>query len=181
MKKVGVSILFVLFVSISFGQNQIAITEAGKKVILKPNGSWEYFKEDVCSSFNLKNYDFAKNKIIKGQNYDFYFNKAWQYVNQDGEKSYDAVVNFEEAIKLYPTNGGVYGDLGNCYRGGFKCFDKAELYYTKAIENGFTKGFIYYNRAICKFELNKLEEMKMDLDTSRELGWYNDFYKLSEK
>jgi tetratricopeptide (TPR) repeat protein len=181
MKKVSVSILFVLFVSISFGQYQIAITEAGEKVILKPNGSWEYLKEKVCSSFNLENYDLAKNKIIKGQSYNFYYNKACQYVNQDGEKSYDAVVNFEEAINLYPTNGGVYSDLGNCYRGGFKCFDNAELYYTKAIENGFTKGFVYYNRAICKFELNKLEEMKMDLDTSRELGWYNDYYKLSEK
>jgi tetratricopeptide (TPR) repeat protein len=115
------------------------------------------------------------------QSYNFYFNKAWQYVNQFGEKSYDAIVNFEEAIKLFPTNGGVYSDLGNCYRGGFKCFDKAELYYTKAIENGYTKGFVYYNRAICKYELNKLEEMKMDLETSKELGWNNDYYKLSEK
>jgi tetratricopeptide (TPR) repeat protein len=165
----------------SVGQNQFAITEMGKKVILKSNGSWEFFNEQNCSSFDLKNYKLAKSKLIKGQDYNFYFNQAWQFVKQVGEKSYDAIVNFEEAIKLFPTNGGVYSDLGNCYRGGFKCYDKAELYYTTAIENGFERGFVYYNRAICKFELNKLEEMKMDLETSKELGWNNDYYKLSEK
>jgi len=95
--------------------------------------------------------------------------------------SYNAVVNFEQAIKINPNNGGIYSDLGNCYRGGFKCYDKAEYYYTKAIENGFSRGFVYYNRAICNYELNKIDKMREDLQISRDLGWYNDYYKLAEK
>ncbi len=173
--------LFVLASSVVFSQNQVALTESGKKVILKPNGTWEYSTVKECTNFNVSSYNSAKSKIVKGQDYSYYFNKAWQYVNISGEKSYEAIVNFEQAIRLFPTNGGVYSDLGNCYRGGFKCYEKARYYYSKAIENGFSKGFVYYNRAICNYELDKLDEMKSDLEMSRDLGWYNDYYKLSEK
>jgi tetratricopeptide (TPR) repeat protein len=181
MKIIILVVLKTILVSLAFSQNQFATTEDGKKVILKANGSWEYYKENSCLSFEINIYNSAKSKIVKGQDYSYYINKAWQFVNQNGEKSYDAVANFEQAIKLYPTYGGYYSDLGNCYRGGFKCFEKAEYYYNKAIENGYTEGFVYYNRAICKYELNKLEEMKIDLEMSRQLGWNNDYYKLSEK
>jgi tetratricopeptide (TPR) repeat protein len=165
---------------VAFCQNQVAVTESGKKVILKSNGTWEYSTLEECTNFNVSIYNSAKSKIVKGQGYNHYFNKAWQYVNNSGEKSYEAVVNFEQAIKLFPTNGGVYSDLGNCYRG-FKCYEKAKYYYSKAIENGFSEGFVYYNRAICNYELDKLDEMKSDLEMSRGHGWTNDYYKLSEK
>ena len=180
MKTTVFTFLFLLTNSVAFCQNQVAVTESGKKVILKSNGTWEYSTLEECTNFNVSIYNSAKSKIVKGQGYNHYFNKAWQYVNNSGEKSYEAVVNFEQAIKLFPTNGGVYSDLGNCYRG-FKCYEKAKYYYSKAIENGFSRGFVYYNRAICNYELNKLDEMKSDLEMSRELGWYNDHYKLSEK
>ena len=181
MKTTVFTFLFLLTSSVAFCQNQVAVTESGKKVILKPNGTWEYSFLEECTNFNVSIYNSAKSKILKGQDYTYYFNKAWQYVNNSGEKSYEAVVNFEQAIKLFPTNGGVYCDLGNCYRGGFKCYEKAKYFYSKAIENGFSKGFVYYNRAICNYELDKLDEMKSDLEMSRELGWSNDYYKLSEK
>lgn len=181
MKTTIFTFLFLLTNSVVFCQNQVAVTESGKKVILKSDGTWEYSSVKECINFNVSSYNSAKSRIVKGQDYNYYFNKAWQYVNNSGEKSYDAVVNFEQAIKLYPTNGGVYSDLGNCYRGGFKCFEKAKYYYSKAIENGFSRGFVYYNRAICNYELEKLDEMKSDLEMSRELGWSNDYYKLSEK
>ena len=63
MKNASYLILFVLLVSITYGQNQIATTDAGKTVILKTNGYWEYLNENVCSSFDLKNYYLAKRKI----------------------------------------------------------------------------------------------------------------------
>ncbi len=174
--------LFIMFyTSVAFGQNQVAVTESGNKVILKPNGTWEFLAAKECTNFDLTSYNLAKKKIVIGQDYSFYFNKAWQYVKNSGENSYDAVVYFEQAIKLYPTNGGVYSDLGNCYRGGFKCFDKAKYYYSKAIEYGFAKGFVYYNRAICNYELNKLDEMKADFEMSRKLGWNYDPHKLAQK
>jgi tetratricopeptide (TPR) repeat protein len=129
----------------------------------------------------MSRYNLAKSKLIRSKDYNFYFNTALQYVRQEGEMSYNAVVNFEQAIKINPNYGGIYSDLGNCYRGGFKCYHKAEYYYTKAIENGFSKGFVYYNRAICNYELNNLEKMSEDLQMSRNLGWHNDYYKLAEK
>ncbi len=181
MKKSVISMFVILYASAAVCQNQVALKKSDKNVILKSNGTLEYLKEKGCSNFNLASYNSAKNKILNGQDYNYYFNKAWQYVDQAGEKSYEAVVNFEQAINLHPANGGAYSDLGNCYRGGFKCFDKAKYYYTKAIENGFSRGFVYYNRAICNYELNKLDEMKMDLEMSIEQGWNNDYYKLSEK
>jgi len=181
MKKIILSILITLSVFKLFAQDQKAVTESGKKVILHSNGNWEYIKENNCSNFSLAGYNAAKQRIARGGDFNFYFNKAWQYVRTYGENNYDAIANFEQAIIMYPTNGGTYSDLGNCYRGGFKCYEKAEFYYTKAIENGFAKGFVYYNRAICKYELNKIDEMRADLEMSKKFGWNNDYYKLSYK
>lgn len=173
-------LFMLIFTGFCYGQDVTAVTPNGKKVILHADGTWE-FERNYCVGFNVSSYNSAKLKLTKGQSFNFYFNRAWDFVNQRGENSYDAIVNFEEAIKRSPTNGGVYSDLGNCYRGGFKCYSKAEIYYTKAIENGFTQGFVYYNRAICKYELNKLEEMRSDLKMANQLGWYNDYYNLSLK
>ena len=155
-------------------EEEVEKTVVEEKVVKSP-------VNEKCGSFELSIYNSAKSKIIKGQDYTYYFNKARQYVNNSSEKSYEAVVNFEQAIKLFPKNGGVYSDIGNCYRGGFKCYEKAKYYYSKAIENGFSQGFVYYNRATCNYELDKLDEMKSDFEMSRELGWSNDYYKLSEK
>ncbi len=174
-------ILAILSINIAYSQDQYATTVTGKKILIHSNGTWEYMRDDICSSFDLARYNLAKNKILKKQNFDFYYKTAWQFVNNFGENNYDAIANFEQALKFYPQNSGVYSDLGNCFRGGFKCYNKAEYYYTKAIDNGFSKGFVYYNRAICRYELNKIEEMKSDLEMSRRLGWNNDYYRLSEK
>lgn len=181
MKKIVFLSLFTSLATIVFCQDQKAVTDAGKKVILHSNGNWEYFKESTCLNFSLPSYNAAKLKIEKGKDYYFYFNKAWQYVNSFGEKNYDAIVNFEEAISMYPNYGGTYSDLGNCYRGGFKCYEKAEFYYTKAIEKGFRESFVYYNRAICNFELNKLAEMRLDIEMCKKLGWYNDGHNIFNK
>ena len=94
-------------------EEEVEKTVVEEKVVKSP-------VNEKCGSFELSIYNSAKSKIIKGQDYTYYFNKAWQYVNNSSEKSYEAVVNFEQAIKLFPKNGGVYSDIGNCYRGGFK-------------------------------------------------------------
>jgi tetratricopeptide (TPR) repeat protein len=140
-----------------------------------------YNKVSVCNSFDKSAYDFAKSNLIDGRDFRFYFNQAWEFVKRNGEKDYDAIVHFEAAIKANPTFGGTFSDLANCYRGGFKCYEQAERYYTKAIENGFNKGFVYYNRAICRFELKNLLGMRSDLNQAKALGWNNDYYKLSGK
>jgi len=181
MKKLYYTQIAIFLTLSVFCQDQIAVTESGKKVVLHKEGTWEYSADNKDCSFNPLLFNNAKSKIISGQNFEFYYNKAWEHIKNNGEQSYDAIANFEHAQKLAPQNGGLYSDLGNCYRGGLKCFEKAEYLYTKAIENGFEKGFVYYNRAICKYELGKMAEMRADLEMSGILGWYNDYYKLYEK
>ncbi len=72
---------------------------------------------------------------------DFYFNNAWRFVKSEGEKSYNAIANFEAAIRLDPFNGGYHSDFGNSYRS-FKKFKEAETSYTKVVENCFTRNFV---------------------------------------
>ncbi len=134
-----------------------------------------------CGEFDLNLYKEAKLNFIEGYTYSYYFKTAWDYVRNEGEKSYNAVLYFEEAIKLNPENGGAYSDLGNCYRDGFKCYKKAEAAYNEAINKGFQKGFVYYNRAICRYENGNLDGMREDLQMAKEYGWSSDNYNLSDK
>ena len=50
-------LLFILFVSTSFGQI-ISTTEDGKKVLLESNGTWRFFEDTIILQKN-------KNKIFK--------------------------------------------------------------------------------------------------------------------
>ncbi|MEY3435589.1 MAG: hypothetical protein RL335_45 [Bacteroidota bacterium] len=128
----------------------------------------------ACELFDDGKYRMAKMSVESGHDFDYYFNKAWEFVRSFGEKSYLAIAHFEEAIRLNPNKGGVYSDLGNCYRGGFKCYKQAEDCYTKAIENGFVKGFVYYNRAVCRYELKDRSGMQSDLTDAAANGWPHD-------
>lgn len=181
MKKTLFIVFATLLGNVLIAQDQVSVTKSGNEVILHSNGTWTYASNEFCTGFNLSKYEIAKKNISRGRDFNYYFSSAWKYISLEGEKSYNAVVNLEQAIKLNSTFGGYYSDLGNCYRGGFKCYEKADYYYSKAIYYGFSKGFVYYNRAICRYELNKLDDMKSDLEKAKELGWYNDYYKLSDK
>jgi len=134
-----------------------------------------------CQQFDSAQYKNAKSRIKDGLSYDLYFGRAWQYVRQAGENSYDAIAYFDKALEVRPQEGAVYSDKGNCFRGGFKCFDMALKCYDKAIEFGFKEAYVFYNRAVCKFELNDLAGMKSDVIKAKELGWSNDYYKLYDK
>jgi tetratricopeptide (TPR) repeat protein len=135
----------------------------------------------VCDNFSQSIYNKISKKLALREQYDFYFNRALQYIQQSGEHSYDAVAYLNKAIEMRPDIGATYSDLGNCYRGGFKCYDKAELCYTTAIERGFAESFVYYNRAICRYELNNMSGMRSDLQRAQQLGWTNDYYGLGNK
>ncbi len=136
---------------------------------------------EKCSTINYQKYLLEKSKVLKGKDFSYYYNKAWEYVKQEGEKSYSAIVHFEQAIKLYPSYGGLYNDLANCYRGGFKCYKEAERLYTESINKGFEEGFAFYNRAICRYENGDLAGMRIDLEEAQNRGWNNDHYKLKYK
>ena len=176
MKSFYLTVFSMLLFTTAKCQDQYAIAEPIKTQLQ----SEETFIA-TCPNFLINEYEMAKKRIVANQNFNFYYNKAWQYVNKNGEKSYDAVVNFEQAIKRNPTNGGPYSDLGNCYRGGFQCFSKAKYNYSKAIELGYTEGFVYYNRAICYYELKQFELMNKDLTMAKNRGWNSDPYNLSGK
>lgn len=134
-----------------------------------------------CGSFDAGAYDQAKSNMTEGYGVEYYYNTAWQYVRANGEGSYDAVVHFTEAIRQNPSNGALYSDLGNCYRGGLQCYAAAEMSYTLAIDNGYRKAFVYYNRAICRYEIGELAGMRIDFAEAQRLGWNNDFYGLADK
>ena len=157
------------------------------KKVENPENSQIQIKEDKdlnnkrCGEFDINIYNQAKSNFIEGYTYSYYFKTAWEFLKEEGEQSYNAVLYFEEAIKLNPENGGIFSDLGNCYRGGFKCYKKAEDLYNEAIEKGFQKGFVYYNRAICRYENGDLDGMREDLQMAKEYGWSSDNYNLINK
>ena len=122
----------------------------------------------------------AERKVQDNMSFTYYYNRAWGFVKNDGEASYDAIVYFYRAIEIAPDNmlGGIYSDLGNCFRGGLKNYIIAEEYYSKAILNNFQKSFVYYNRAICRYMNGNLESSRIDLMTSKRKGWSNDSFNL---
>jgi tetratricopeptide (TPR) repeat protein len=123
----------------------------------------------------------ARKKIVINQSENFYYTKAWEYVRNEGEGSWNAVANFEKAIEINPSKAGYYNDIANSYRGGIKDYKKAIEYYNKAIEKGFNKGFVFYNRAICKVETNDLSGACSDNQTAISNGWSNDYYNIATK
>jgi tetratricopeptide (TPR) repeat protein len=123
----------------------------------------------------------ARKKVEINQSEDFYYRKAWEFVKNEGEASWNAVANFEKAIDVNQSKADYYNDLANCYRGGFKDYKTALEFYNKAIEKGFIKGFVYYNRAICKFETSDLVGACSDNQTAINNGWNNDHYEIATK
>lgn len=138
-----------------------------------------FIKESI--SENISFLAEARNNVIKNKSDNFYFNQASEYVRNEGEASWNAIANFEMAISVNPSNGGYYNDIANCYRGGIKNYKKALEYYNKAIENGYDEGFIYYNRAICKFETNDLTGACSDYSIAKSSGWQDDYYDIATK
>ncbi len=123
----------------------------------------------------------ARKNVEINQSEDFYFGKAWEYIKNDGEDSWDAVANLEKAIEINPSRAEYYSDMANCYRGGFKDFKTALEYYNKAIEKGFDKSFVFYNRSICKFETSDLLGACSDYQTAISNGWSDDYYFIATK
>lgn len=136
---------------------------------------------DFVESFDQNQYLLSKNEIVLGQSFDFYFNSALFYINKEGENSYNAIVNFEEAIKINPGKGQIYSDLGNCFRGGFKWYKRAEDCYTLAIANWHQEGHVYYNRAFCRYQLQDFIGMRKDLKAAKRNNWLHDPYNLNGK
>ena len=134
-------------------------------------------KENYSNSMLIE----AREKVIVNQSESFYINKAREYVRNEGESSWNAIANFEKAIEINPSKAGYYNDLANCYRGGIKDFKKALEYYNKAIEKGLNKGFVFYNRAICKLEINDLSGACSDNQTAISYGWHDDYYDIITK
>jgi len=122
----------------------------------------------------------ANEKLPNNQDVNFYFKTAWKYVKEDGEGSYDAIACFYRTLAMV-KDGGVYSDLGNSFRGGLKKYAAAEYYYSQALQMGWIKHFIFYNRAICRYELGNMDGCREDLSISIFLGWPKDHYNLKEK
>jgi uncharacterized protein YegJ (DUF2314 family) len=58
--------IFTITISFCLGQNNTATTESGKKVILNPDGTWEYFSEEVYEVSKPSadyNCNFTKNEV----------------------------------------------------------------------------------------------------------------------
>ncbi len=123
----------------------------------------------------------AREKVEINQSEDFYFQEAWKYVKTEGQGSWNAIANFEKAIKINPSKGGYYNDIANCYRGGLKDYKKALEYYNIAVEKGFDKGFVFYNRAICKLETGDLSGACSDNQTAISNGWSKDYHNIHIK
>ena len=123
----------------------------------------------------------SERKIQDNMSFKHYYYQASKFVKEDGQRSYDAIAYFYRAIEIAPNNliGGVYNDLANCFRGGLKNFAIAEQYYSQAIANNFTKSFVFYNRAICRYENGDFKGSEKDLNISKLKGWDNDYFNLS--
>ena len=134
-----------------------------------------------CSSMKNSELTAARKNVTKNQSENFYLQKGYEYLRNVGESSYDAIANFEMALKSNPYNGHFYNEIANCYRGGLNDFVQAEKYYNKALEYGFDKNYVYYNRAICKYNKGDLSGAISDSKTAKEKGWLTDPYGLHEK
>ena len=53
--------------------------------------------------------------------------------------------------------------------------------YSEAINRGFQRGFVFYIRAICRYENGELDGMRDDLQIAIENGWSSDHYNLANK
>lgn len=122
----------------------------------------------------------ARKRLERHPSDEYYFKKAWSLVDKLGEKNWDAVANYEAAIKINSTIPGYKNDLGNCYRS-LQLYDSALHYYTIAINQGFGLSAIWYNRAICKYELGDQSGAKEDYELANEKGWSDDYYSLYKK
>jgi len=94
-------IIQLSFPSISLGQNQLATTTSGKKVLLKTDGTWEYVPENTPSSntnttnqnHTIKSINNAKKptpsaKKTTGRTYITGPRGGCYYINSNGNKTY---------------------------------------------------------------------------------------------
>ena len=58
-------IMVIISYSLTFGQTQYATTTDGKKVILKPNGTWEYVNSENKTSNSSARQNLASNSISR--------------------------------------------------------------------------------------------------------------------
>ena len=123
----------------------------------------------------------ADRKIKDNMSFKYYFDRAWIAIDNYGEASYEAIAYFYRSIEIAPKHliGGVYNDLANCFRGGLKSYIIADFYYSKAIENRFRAGFVYYNRSICRYMIGDFLGSETDLNISKRKGWNNDYFNLT--
>ena len=67
MKKLTTTLIIIIAsLTLTFGQNQEATTKDGKKVILKPDGTWEYTQEKIekpNSNVDLSDCKYWKNEV----------------------------------------------------------------------------------------------------------------------
>ncbi|MFA5503944.1 MAG: tetratricopeptide repeat protein, partial [Vulcanimicrobiota bacterium] len=93
--------------------------------------------------------------------------RAWLHMEQ---KKYDqAVVSYEEALKLEPDSSEAYRGLANVYRAQKK-YDKALEAYDKALSLAPSDPYAYSARAGLKIDMKKWAEAMEDFNRSLELS-----------
>ena len=85
----------------------------------------------------------------------------------------DAIKDFETAIRLSSDAFGVHSDLGAAWYQK-KEYEKALGYYDTELEKGQKNHLLYFNRALCLEQMDKMDQALDDLNTS--LGLEPNFY-----
>ena len=122
----------------------------------------------------------ARKKIKINQSERYYLEQGYKYIKTDGKSSFDALANFEVTIKSNPYNGHFYSLIANSYCA-LQDYTLAEENYNKALRYGFDASYVYYNRAICKYNRGDINGAIADNETAIEKGSYTDSYGLKGK
>lgn len=97
MKKIIPAFFIFIFCFAAYGQNIIATTDDGEKVILKPNKTWEYAVKEKPAPIDItKNWDFiveAKDDILGAR---YYF--------QSSKVKTDSIGRKETWLRIIPKN-----------------------------------------------------------------------------
>ncbi len=101
--------------------------------------------------------------------------KAATYVNRGilfaaNEQYFEAVKDYERAMKLYPKFGAIYVNRGNLFFLG-QSYDSAIMEYTKALNLDLRQDYIaYLNRGMAYEKLGKLSNAESDYRLAIELA-----------
>jgi len=159
LKKLLILILLVLSCnSISFAQTDQEIFENG--VLFFKQGLYQ----EAIDQFS---------ELIKQapQNADAYKNRGVAYMKQ--EKFDQAIQDFEQAKSIFPQLKDLYSNLGVAWYYKKNC-EKAIENYDIEIQMSPENSVAYFNRALCRVELNQPIPANKDLDKTLELK--PDFY-----